>query len=380
MDLSNRLKLVINKKSRRIIGLMSGMSMDGVDLACADISGEFPDLKVELVGTFYRPYSKEFKKILLEGIDSTVSEISRLNFLVAQEFAQCAESFLVTTGIARSTVDVIGSHGQTLFHDSRSTLQIGSPSIIAELTGLMTIGNFRVRDICAGGKGAPLVSIADYILYKEKEPIALNNLGSISNVTVVTPKLEDMLAFDTGPANMPIDYFAKMIEGNIVGIDKNGEFSANGVVIQELLEEFCRINFFNQKPPKAAGYGEFGPKALAKIMIPFKNQKPEDLLRTAVDFSALTLANAYRSFVLPRYPELKKAIFSGGGTYNKTLMERIKLLLPEIQVETLKDDLSDAKEALAFAILANETLSGRPGSVPSITGVSRPTILGELAL
>jgi anhydro-N-acetylmuramic acid kinase len=380
MDLSKRLELVIKKKSRRIIGLMSGMSMDGVDLACADISGEFPDLKVELVGTFYRPYSKEFKKVLLEGIDSKVSEISRLNFLVAQEFAQCTESFLVTTGIARSTIDVIGSHGQTLFHDSSSTLQIGSPSIIAEITGFMTIGNFRVRDICAGGKGAPLVSIADYILYREKEPIALNNLGSISNVTVVTPKLEDMLAFDTGPANMPIDYFAKMIEGNIVGIDKNGEFSANGFVIQELLEEFCRIDYFKQKPPKAAGYCEFGPEVLAKIMIPFKNQKPEDLLRTAVEFSALTLANAYRSFVLPRYPELKKAIFSGGGTYNKTLMDRIKLLLPEIKVETLKDDLSDAKEALAFAILANETLSGRPGSIPSITGVSRPTILGELAL
>jgi anhydro-N-acetylmuramic acid kinase len=376
MDSSKRLSSVLNKKSRRIIGLMSGMSMDGIDLACADISGDFPNLKVELIGTFYRPYANDFKLRLKSGVDSKISEISQLNVLVSNEFSQCVDNFLTETGIQRASIDCIGSHGQTLYHSTEdpihSTLQIGSPSIIAELTGIITIGNFRARDIAGGGRGAPLVSMADYVFYRGEGPVALNNLGSISNVTVVTPKIEDMLAFDTGPANMPIDYFAK-------GVDLGGEFSSKGKVIQELLAELCRLDFFKQLPPKAAGYGEFGPEVLAKISFPYLNSRQEDLVRTAVEFSALTLANSYRSFVLPRYPTLKKAIFSGGGIYNLTLMNRIKALLPEIQIEVLNNNLADSKEALSFAILANETLSGRPGSLPAITGVLKPTILGELA-
>lgn len=176
MNLAKRLSSVIEKKSRRIIGLMSGMSMDGVDLACIDISGEFPDLKIELIGTFYRPYSDKFRLRLKNAISSTVSEVSELNVAISQEFSQCVENFLKESGIDKDSIDAIGSHGQTLFH-SQSTLQIGSPSIIAELTGILTIANFRVRDISAGGRGAPLVSLADYILYRENAPVVLNNLG-----------------------------------------------------------------------------------------------------------------------------------------------------------------------------------------------------------
>jgi anhydro-N-acetylmuramic acid kinase len=258
---------------------------------------------------------------------------------------------------------------------------VGSPSIIAELTNIPTIGNFRARDIIGGGKGAPLVSIADYLLFRDsKNLVAMNNLGSISNVTVVTPKLEDMLAFDTGPANMPIDYFAKLIPNNKKGIDLGGKFSAKGKVIPELLEAMKKNKFFKVQPPKAAGFDEFGPEALKKISKPYQNANPFNLLRTAVEFSAVTIAHSYRTFVFPRYPSLKKAIFSGGGAYNVTLMNRLRELLPEIQIDILQNELSDAKEALAFAILANETLSGRPGSIPSITGVSKPTVLGEIAL
>jgi anhydro-N-acetylmuramic acid kinase len=387
MNLAKRLDKILSKKSRRIIGLMSGMSMDGVDLACADISGTFPHLQIRLIGTSYRPYSVEFQSRLKSGLDASVSEISKLNVLVAQEFSKCVEDYLKESGLDRSSVDAIGSHGQTLFHatgsecEFGSTLQVGAPSIIADLTGIPTIGNFRARDMSRGGTGAPLVSIADYLLFRDPNgPIAMNNLGSISNVTIVTPNLDDMLAFDTGPANMPIDFFAKMIPNNPKSIDTEGSLSATGKIIPELLEAFNQIVFFDVTPPRAAGFIEFGPDVLEKISKPFMDSKPEDLLRTAVEFSAVTIAKAYRLFVLPRYPSLKKAIFSGGGAYNLTLMNRLKELLPEILIEVLNSEWSDAKEALAFAILANETLSGRPGSIPAITGVHQPTVLGEIAL
>ncbi|MGE0633592.1 MAG: anhydro-N-acetylmuramic acid kinase [Pseudobdellovibrionaceae bacterium] len=387
MNLSHRLSQAIHKKSRMIIGLMSGMSIDGVDLAFAKISGDFPNIKVELLETYFRSYSNEFKKQLLNGQNSMTHEISKLNVRVAEEFAQCVNDFLDKTKISRSTIDAIGSHGQTLFHSTqsrdeiKSTLQVGSPSIIAELTGLLTIGNFRVRDIAAGGQGAPLVSLADYILFRDpKRPIALNNLGSISNVTVVTPDFNNMLAFDTGPANMVIDYYARLHPKNIEGYDRDGCYSKNGQCIPELLKVFVNLPFFFEPPPKAAGYDDFGPLFLDKASMNFKTMRSEDLMRTAVEFSAITLEQAYRNFVIPTYPDLKRIIFSGGGIYNRTLMNRLSELLPELKIETLSENLANSKEALAFAILANETLSGRAGSAPSLTGIRAPTVLGEIAV
>jgi anhydro-N-acetylmuramic acid kinase len=387
MNKSQRLVNVINKDSRRIIGLMSGMSIDGIDLACVDISGNFPELKIEVVGTYFQPYSKELQTRLFEARSAPPSEVSNLNVIVANQFSKCVLDFLSEKGISTDSIDAIGSHGQTLYHstdpDTRthSTLQIGSPSIISEITGIMTIGNFRVRDIAGGGRGAPLVSIADYILFRDPSgPIAMNNLGSISNVTVVTPAMDDMLAFDTGPANMPIDFFAKLIPGNDDGIDLNGQYSKSVTCIPELLSELLAIPFFNRPPPKSAGYNEFGPAMLARLANLYVDHDPENLLRTAVEFSAITIANAYRNFVLPKFPSLKKVTFSGGGIYNTTLIDRIQRLLPELTVHLLKNDLSDSKEAIAFALLANETLSGRAGSITSVTGVANPTVLGELAL
>jgi len=387
MNRSDRLISVINKRSRKIIGLMSGMSMDGIDLACAEINGDFPDLQVSLIGSHFRPYSPDFRARLISAQNASTEEISSLNFIVANEFSNCVNEYLNQNKIQQGEIDAIGSHGQTLFHSTgttnkvNSSLQVGSPSIISEKTGILTIGNFRVRDIAGGGQGAPLVGIADYILFRDPHgPIAVNNLGSISNVTIVTPRSEDMLAFDTGPANMAIDFFARLIPGNIEGIDKDGKLSGQGVCIQKLLESLLKHPFFEQLPPKAAGYDEFGPSVLSAISRPYVAYPSNDLIRTAVEFAATTIERAYRKFVFPRFPDLKTAHFSGGGIYNLTLMSRIKDLLPELRVNLLESSLADSKEALAFAILANETLSGRPGSINSITGVKNPMVLGEIAL
>ena len=379
MNKAHRLARTMAKSSRRLIGLMSGMSMDGVDLACAVISGDFPALEIKLIGTHFRPFAPELRARLIAAQTAAVAEVSELNFVVAKEFAECVREYLSTKqGLE---IDAIGSHGQTLHHSSQhgASLQIGAPSIIAELTGIATIGNFRIRDLAAGGRGAPLVSLADYVLYRDPfEPVAVNNLGSIANLTIVTPKIEDLLAFDSGPANFAIDHFTRLVPGNHGGIDRDGEVSARGKIIPDLLKQFLSSPFLADKPPKAAGYGDFGN--LHELAAFYRGAAPEDFVRTAVEFAAVTLAEAYRAFVFPRFPNLKKSWFSGGGVYNVTLMKRIKELLPELEVDVFEKTFADAKEALAFAILANETLSGRAGSFTATTGVRPDVVLGEIAV
>lgn len=385
MNQVQRLFRVHQKSKRRAIGLMSGMSMDGVDLACADLEGEFPDLKVSLVATSYRAFSPELRARLRRAIEGNPAEISELNVLIGEEFARTVMNFLDAQAIPKASIDFIGSHGQTLFHNGTSsvtsvasTLQIGSPSVIAQMTGLITVGNFRSRDLAGGGHGAPLVGLADYLLYRNgDELVALNNLGSISNVSVVTPHIEDMLVFDTGPANVGIDHVARMIPGNASGFDIDGRYSAQGRILPEILSGWMANDFYRKPPPKTAGFNEFLFDELSAQAL---QEKPADLLRTALEVSALSLRDAYRNFVIPRFPTLRKIIFSGGGVHNQTLIARIKSHLPEFEIVVMDPAISDAKEALAFAILANETLSGRPGSYPSMTGIAKPSILGEICL
>jgi len=387
MNPALRLKSVLEKSERTIIGLMSGMSMDGVDLACVRIGGVFPEIKLELLGTHFRPYSSAVRERLIKGQSCQVHEVSALGFSVAEEFSLCVKEFLGAKQLPNESIDAIGSHGQTLFHSSAlsskhgSTLQVAHPSVIAEKTGIITIGNFRVRDIALGGQGAPLVSLADFLLYRsDTEVIAVNNLGSISNLTVVTPTIEDVSAFDTGPANMAIDYFARLVPGNSDGIDRDGVISAKGNCIPPLLAKLLDLPFFKKKPPRAAGYEDFGPPVLDAIMKNHADATPVDLVRTAVEFSALTIRDAYEQHVLPRYPMLAKIFFSGGGIYNLTLMKRIEDLLPKLRIEIFDPTFSDAKEAISFAVLANETLSGRAGNVVGATGATKRVVLGEIAV
>jgi anhydro-N-acetylmuramic acid kinase len=383
-----RLLNSIEKLNRRLIGLMSGMSMDGVDLAFVEIRGVFPELTVELIATYYRPYHESTKAALYSAREGTVRDVCQVNFLVAEEFAKCVNDFLSSRQLSAGDVDAIGSHGQSIYHVAPggdgipSTLQVGFPSLIAEKTGIPTVGNFRVRDMAQGGQGAPLIPLVDYILYRQSDrTVALNNLGSISNVTVVTPMLEDVIAFDTGPANMPIDFFAQLIPGNNSKIDLDGSWSVRGKVIPSLLKEMMAIPFISKAPPKAAGYDEFGPRVLRHFHDKYNSESPINLLRTGVEFSAQSIANAYKEFVLPKY-DLEHIMFTGGGCYNKTLMQRIRELLSPLEIRELSQqdkEINDAKEAVGFAVLANETLSGRPGNVTTATGARKAVVLGELA-
>jgi anhydro-N-acetylmuramic acid kinase len=386
MNLMARLVRINAKPEKTIIGLMSGMSMDGINIACARIGGAFPDLQINLVAADSRSYSRELQERLRAGQTATAAEVARLNFAVAQVFADSVTEFLAGHDLRADQIDAIGSHGQTLFHSTAGgaealTLQVGDPSIIAQRTGILAVGNFRIRDIAAGGQGAPLVSLADFLHYRRPgKTVALNNLGSISNVTIVPDDIEGILAFDTGPANMPIDFMARRLAGNSDGIDRDGHLSAQGKVLTPLLTAMLALPYFGKPPPKAAGYDEFGPAVLQRLLAAHPGASGLDLLRTSVEFSARTLADSYTRFVLPRYPELRVVKFSGGGIYNKTLMRRIAELLPQLQVECLSATDSDAKEALSFAILAHETLCGRAGNVTGATGAQKRVVLGEIAL
>lgn len=386
-----KLSRIHSKPVKTIVGAMSGMSMDGVNLVCAKISGQFPQLKVESLGSKVVAYSSEFRKRLLAARTCRLAEVAILNRLVGEEFSAHILAFLRELQLAPLDIDAIGSHGQTLFHGTTAinaggapgpvTLQVGDPSLIAERTGILTVGNFRQRDIAAGGHGAPLVAFADYVLYRRPgSTIAMNNLGSISNVTVVPDNFDDVIAFDTGPANMCIDYFAAAIKENAEGFDKNGTWSVRGSVVSPFLKALLSIPYLTLPPPKAAGYDEFGPVALAKMALPFSREKSVDLLRTAVEFTAQSIADAYKTLVLMRFPSLREIHFSGGGIYNRTLMERIRALLPAFSISTLDSAEAEAKEALAFAILAHETLCGRPSNVPGATGATRAVVLGEIAV
>jgi len=390
MSKISRLRGLFDKDTRRIIGLMSGMSMDGIDLAFVRIRGRFPDLDVKLLDTHYAPYETGLKNRLLKARQTASAlDACLLDAEVAGAFSGCVLDFLETKNISAEDVDAIGSHGQTLVHvppsgeRNGSTMQLGSASVIAELTGIPVVSSFRMRDMAAGGQGAPLIALVDYILYSQQETTtAVNNLGSISNVTIVTPDVDDVTAFDTGPANMIVDHFARKISSDCNGMDKSGKLSSTGKVNRDLLEDMLALEFFSKRPPKSAGYEDFGPWIMEEAARKYPDTGPGDLLRTAVELSVETMARAYEDYVFPAFADLDKIILTGGGCYNRTLVEGIRRRLPDIDIRQLSDTdpaLNDAKEALGFAVLANETLSGRAGNVPGATGASRYVILGEIS-
>ncbi len=360
--------------------------MDGLDLALVRIEHE-PDRvrpAVELVAARTAPYDDALRARIRDAATAGPATVARLDFELASRWADDVSAFLESANVAASDVDLIGSHGQTIHHTPRDgstgafTLQIGQADVLAARTGILTVSDFRPRDVAAGGEGAPLIPYADWLLYAESDATtACHNLGSIANVTVVTPALEDVIAFDTGPANALIDSFAG-------GIDMDGQISAHGTVDDDaLLSLFTRRSkWLSQAPPKSAGFETFGPALAAEIAAAHPQVERDDLVRTAVEFTANTLRNAYEWHVLTRFPGLRRVRFSGGGTRNPTLMNRILAELGrlDLEVSVLEPRWSDAKEAVGFALLADATLRGTPSNVPAATGATHPVVLGKISL
>jgi anhydro-N-acetylmuramic acid kinase len=383
----DRLHALKAKKSRRIIGLMSGTSADGIDAALVEVEGCGPGTRVKVLAFDTAPLEEALRRgvFSLFGPGATLDELCQLNFALGEAFARAALEVIAGAGLKPEEVDLIGSHGQTVRHLPRgapaSTLQIGEPAVIALRTGLPVVADFRPADVALGGQGAPLVPLVDYLLFSHGlRSRALLNIGGIANATLLPAGGEaaQVRAFDLGPGNALIDGAAAHFSEGRESFDREGRWAASGRVDQALLDRLMGHPFLQLPPPKSTGREEFGA-ALLEELLAGRALSPPDWLATLTAFTARAVAEGLKRFSLPSAP-VDEVWVSGGGAHNLHLMELLRAELPGARVEKL--DLlgvaADAKEAVAFAVLANETLMGRPGNLPSATGAARPAVLGKI--
>ncbi len=362
---------------------MSGTSLDGIDVAVVDIARK--NIRPVLFRTI--PYPKAVREALLSvsnGMTHT-AVIARLHFVLGELYAAAIRE-TCKRRVALSTIDLIGMHGQTIFHEGSpveylghriaSTLQIGDPAIVAERTGIRVISNFRERDLAAGGKGAPLVPYVDYLLFRHprKARVALN-IGGIANITVIPAgaKPQQVVAFDTGPGNMVIDALVRKFTSGKQTCDRNGDIARRAIIHTPLLDNMLRDPYFKLPPPKSAGREQFGQEFAAGLIA--TGLPIEDLIATATEFTVRSIALAIARYA----PPTSEVIASGGGIHNAWLMERLRQLLPAAELGTSADFAidPDAKEAIAFAALAHEFVQGRPANLPSANGARRAVLLGR---
>ncbi|MDY7225170.1 anhydro-N-acetylmuramic acid kinase [Hyalangium sp. s54d21] len=358
--------------------------MDAVEAVLCQIEETGAQAQLKLVAHLSRPFPPDFIQRVLSVSDPRT--LCELNFELGERFAEAALAVIAHAGLRPGDVDIIGSHGQTVAHlpsslsATPSTLQIGEASVIAERTGIPVVSDFRTRDMAAGGQGAPLVPYFDWVVFRKPGAVrAFQNIGGIANVSVVGDRLDDILAFDTGPGNMVLDGLARRITQGQLQCDLDGQLSRQGTVIPSILAELLTHPFFALPPPRSAGREGFG-EALVTWLWEQPRNKPEDLITTALAFTVEATARAYEAYVLPRYGSLEAVYVSGGGSRNPTLMERFSARLAPLPVRTL-DALGfpeGAKEAACFALLAAEHLVGTPTNVPSATGARRRVVLGKL--
>jgi len=381
------LEAIRSKPARFVIGLMSGSSCDGVDAALVRIKGTGAGLRLKFVSHLTVPYSQNLRNRLL-NTHIPAQDVCLLNFEIGERLAEAALTLLRSATADGHTVDFIASHGHTLAHvpprgaeAACGTLQIGESAVIAERTRLPVVSDFRPRDMAAGGQGAPLVPYADWVLFSPmKHPVACLNIGGIANFTLVTQEFSDVFAFDTGPGNMVIDGTVRLLTRGMQQMDEDGILAARGRVVQEFLDYLLSHPFLARKPPKSTGREEFGVDVyLRDALASRKDQSFEDMVTTVTTAVANSITNAFDEFIKPRC-EVEQIIVSGGGAYNRTLLGFIRNALPGIMVRT-SDQYglpSKAREAIAFAILGNETMCGTPANVPQATGANRPVLLGKI--
>ena len=375
------------------LGMMSGTSADGIDVALVRVAGRKATLENFIAIPFPRPIREAILN-LAEGHRVSAGEIGQLNFLLGEIVASAALTACRKFRVATSRIEVIGSHGQTVFHQGMpspflgeriaSTLQIGEPSVIAARTGITTVGDFRPADMAAGGQGAPLVPFVDFLLYRNNEiGRAALNIGGIANITVIPTgaDLEDVFAFDTGPGNMVIDALVRRFSNSRKTYDRNAEMAVRGKLLPKLLEALLRDKYFSIRPPKTAGREQYGEKYVRDLLAhpAAKEAKPEDLVRTATILTALSILEAIHRFVVPR-AKIEELIVSGGGANNPLLMAQIDSGLKNIRLRKAGDlgVPGDAKEAFAFAVLAWKTLNRQPANVPGATGAKKAVVLGKI--
>ncbi|PDY37097.1 anhydro-N-acetylmuramic acid kinase [Bacillus wiedmannii] len=375
-----------------IAGIMSGTSLDGIDVALVHIEGSGVESKVKLIHFITVPFCNDMKNEIQQALsieNSNVQLICSLNFKLGLCFSNAVREVCKEANFPLGQLNLIGSHGQTIYHQPKhdgnmipSTLQIGEPAVIAYETNTTVISNFRTMDIAAGGQGAPLVPYSEIILYRHPtKNRLLQNIGGIGNVTIIPSHLSDknVIAFDTGPGNMVIDEMCQRLFQ--LSYDQNGKIAKQGVIVDEILTYCMNHPFLKMNPPKSTGREQFGEEFVSELLKRYERHSKENIVTTVTMFTARSIVHQYKEFILPYY-EIDEVILGGGGSYNRTLVEMIRNGLKEEKCALfLQEDIgysSEAKEAIAFAILANETHHRNPSNVPSATGAKQSVVLGNI--
>jgi anhydro-N-acetylmuramic acid kinase len=381
-----------------VLGLMSGTSADAIDIALTKISGAPPNLGAKFVDHTTVNFPPSIRKEILRVAEQspiTAGGLSQLNFRLGEVFAEAALTACKRFRVAPRRIALIGSHGQTIFHQgppvpylgrsTASTLQIGESAVIAARTGITTIADFRPADIARGGQGAPLVPYADYLLYRhEKVGRVSLNLGGIANVTILPAgcKSDQVFAFDTGPANMLIDALVQHFTHGRQRYDKNAAIANQGRSTPALIDELMADPYLKIKPPKSTGREYYGREYVDDLLAAGRRHraKPGDLIRAATIFTPLSIVDALNRFVLPKY-NINQLIISGGGARNPLIVGQLATGLPQVEIipSAQLGVPEGAKEAFAFALMAYETLHHRPTNLPSATGARGPAILGKIS-
>jgi anhydro-N-acetylmuramic acid kinase len=384
-------------KEMIVAGVMSGTSADGIDVAVTRIASGGKRPTIELLAHEGFRYPVALRRAVLAAMNAeatSTAELARLNWRLALAYAEAVRA---TAERHKTKLDLIGCHGQTLYHQSAPTSyagrrfactwQLGEPGVLAQETGVPVVANFRPADMAAGGQGAPLVPLLDYALFADsRRGRVLQNIGGIANFTSIPAASgpEKILAFDSGPGNMILDWLAQELYGK--PYDRDGAWAAQGSVLKPVLAHALKNPYFKQKPPRTAGREQFGREYSSRFLNECQkiSKKPEDALATAAALTAETIAQAYRRFAHPTMQgRAVDYIVSGGGARNRTLMAMLNQRLARLHCQLATSEEfglpAEAKEAAAFALLAWQTWHGRPGNVASATGAKRPVLLGQVA-
>ncbi|MCX7877324.1 MAG: anhydro-N-acetylmuramic acid kinase [Ignavibacteria bacterium] len=390
--MNEKLCSIIKKKERTVIGILSGTSVDSADAVLVKIKGSGINSEIRVLDFVSLPFSDELKSAVFKASEvktSRVDHICRLNVIIGAFFSDAIFKLLKRNRLSKDQIDLIGSHGQTIHHlpdnnkyvgyKTKSTLQIGDPSVIANLTGITTVGDFRIADCAVGGDGAPLVPYLDYILFSHKESNRLLvNIGGIANITFLRAGsgMNDIKAFDTGPGNMLIDALSKIFFKT--SYDRSGRLARNGSVNTELFNYLLKDSFYRKTPPKSSGRESYGEPYVKKLVQISKKMNKYDVIRTVTEFTAYSVWYNFNQFINCKSD--CEIIVSGGGSKNPVIMKSLKNYFRNFKVSVLnyRGITSANKEAVLFAVLANECISGNPTNIRSVTSSGRKVILGKI--
>lgn len=376
------------KNTLNVLGLMSGTSIDGLDVCLSEVKRISTDVKASIIHFLSYPYSKVFKSFLMSSLSGTSKKICHANFEIARKWTEVIKVFLAENNLSMSDIDLIGSHGQTIWHiHGDSTLQIGEASVLAEEFKVPVVSDFRVRDVAAGGSGAPLVPYVDYLLFKDYgRTLLILNIGGIANFTIV-PKnaklVDDIYSLDTGPGVALIDAAAFITTDGEMTFDRDGKLAKNGKIREDILNNLMKHPYIKSPMPKSTGRDVFGDHFVEEMIKSYHLNKENlcDLVATLTRFTAEAIYSNYEQFFAEKYP-LDEIIVSGGGANNPVIIKHLKESFSGVEISRVDDYgiNADAKEAFAFAILAAHTIWGQAGNVPNVTGAKHPVVLGKITL